>query len=159
MERSPDVTCTYQQTHKEGLNHEKITYSIQKQVHLNVHKIYGIKKDIHFIHGRLSLTAVLQHYLSKNDEIRKPFRVCITLGFSLGILTIRSLSSQSRASQIRSKCSKFTLSTNSWYNSPIVLGRMPVALAKSACVHLISPSLVDSKILIIRHCSFRYKIA
>ena len=47
------------------------------------------------------------------------------------------------------KCSKFTLSTNSWYNSLIVFGRMPVALAKSACVHLSSPSFVDSKILII----------
>jgi hypothetical protein len=39
-----------------------------------------------------------------------------------------------------------------------VLGLIPVALAKSACVHLTSPSLVDSKILIIHRRSFRYKI-
>lgn len=104
------------------------------------------------------MTVVLQHYLPI-DEIRQPFLVCKILGLSSGTRIINSLSSQSRASQIRSRCSRFTLSTNSWYNSLIVFGRMPVALAKSACVHLSSPSFVDSKILIIHHCSFRYKIA
>lgn len=102
-------------------------------------------------------TVVLQHYLS--DEIREPVLVCSILGFSSGTRIINSSSSQFRASQMRSKCSKFTLSTNSWYNSLIVFGRMPVALANSACVHLSSPSFVDSKILIIRRRSFRYKIS
>ena len=105
------------------------------------------------------MTAVLQHYLSDVDEIREPFLVCRTFGLPSGTRTINSSSLQSRASQMRSKCSRFTLSTNSWYNSLIVFGRMPVALAKSACVHLSSPSLVDSKILIIRRRSFRYKIS
>ena len=105
------------------------------------------------------MTAVLQHYLSDDDEIREPFLVCRTFGLSSGTRTINSSSLQPRASQMRSKCSRFTLSTNSWYNSLIVFGRMPVARAKSACVHLSSPSLVDSKILIIRCCSFRYKIS
>ena len=105
------------------------------------------------------MTAALQHYLSDDDEIREPFLVCRTFGLSSGTRTINSSSLQSRASQMRSKCSRLTLSTNSWYNSLIVFGRMPVALAKSDCVHLSSPSLVDSKILIIRRRSFRYKIS
>ena len=62
---------------------------------------------------------------------------------------IRSDSSHPSASQIRSRCSRFTLSAISWYRSLIVEGRMPVALARSACDHLRSPSRVDSKILII----------
>ena len=108
--------------------------------------------------GRLSLAIVLQHYFC-NGRIREPFLVCTTLGFLSGSLTIRSSSLQFRASHMRSRCSKLTLSANSWYNSLIVFGRIPVALARSACVHLISPSLVDNKILITRHRSFRYKIS
>lgn len=100
---------------------------------------------------------MLQHYLSV-DEFREPFLVCMIFGFSSGTRTINSFSSHPRASQIRSKCSKLTLSVNSWYNSLIVFGLIPVALAKSACVHLHSPSLVDNKILIIRCRSFHYKI-
>ncbi len=104
------------------------------------------------------MTSVLQHYLS-DGEIREPFRVCIILGFSSGTYSISSSSLQFRASHIRLKCLKFTLSANPWYNSLIVLGRIPVALARSACVHLISPSFVDNKIFIIRRRSFRYKIS
>ena len=126
-------------------------------MNLDMHKICGIKKRRSWIE-RLFMTAVLQHYPSVDDEIREPFLVCSTLGLSSGTRTINSSSLQFRASHIRSKCFKFTLSTNSWYNSLIVFGRMPVALAKSACVHLSSPSLVDSKILIIHCRSFPYKI-
>ena len=92
---------------------------------------------------------MLQHYLSLDGETKEPFLVCMTFGCSSGTHTINSSSLQFRASQIRFKCSRFTLSTNSWYNSLIVFGRISVALAKSACVHLSSPSFVDSKILII----------
>ena len=130
------------------------------QIYIQFFYVYAkdlqYKKDVRFMNV-FFITVVLQHYLS-NDEIREPFLVCITLGLSLGTLTINSSSRQSRASHMRSKCSKLTLSTNSWYNSLIVFGRIPVALAKSACVHLISPSLIDNKILIIRRRSFRYKI-
>ena len=101
---------------------------------------------------------VLQHYLWLDDEIREPFFVCTTLGSESGTLLINSSSWQSKASQIKSRCSRLTLPANSWYKSLIVFGQMPVALAKSACVHLISPSFADSKILIIRHRSFHYKI-
>lgn len=104
------------------------------------------------------MTVVLQHYLS-DGEMREPFLVCTILGFSSGTRTINSPSLQWRASHIRSSCSRLTLSVISWYKSLIVFGRMPVALARSACVHLSSPSFVDNKILIIRRCSFRYKIA
>jgi hypothetical protein len=103
------------------------------------------------------VAEALQHYLPI-DEIRAPFFVCTIFGCLFGTHTISSSSSQFKASQIRSKCSKFTLSAISWYNSPIVLGRIPVALAKSACVHLASPSFIDSKILIICRCSFRCNI-
>lgn len=103
-----------------------------------------------------SLVIVLQHYLP--CEIVDPAFVWVTLGCSSGTLTISSSSSQSNASHMRSRCSRFTLSTNSWYNSLIVLGLIPVALAKSAWVHLTSPSFVDSKIRIIRCRPFRYKI-
>lgn len=101
------------------------------------------------------LMPALQRYVASGS--RKSFAY-FALELPSGTLTISSSSSQFRASQIISRCSRFTLSTNSWYNSLIVLGRMPVALARSACVIFRSPSLVDSKILIIRHCSFRYKI-
>lgn len=70
-------------------------------------------------------------------------------GSLLGIRTKISLISQSNASHIKSKCSKFILSAISWYRSLIVDGLIPVFRARSACVHLSSPSLVDSKILII----------
>lgn len=103
------------------------------------------------------LTSVLQHYLP-DGKIREPFLVCTILGSSSGTRTINSSSLQLRASHIRSNCSRLTLSHISWYKSLIVLGRMPVTLARSACVHLISPSLVDNKILIIRRRSFHYKI-
>lgn len=103
------------------------------------------------------MTSVLQHYLS-DGEIREPFLVCTMLGVSSGTYTISSSSLQFRASQIRLKCLRFTLSANPWYNSLIVLGRIPVTLARSACVHLSSPSFVDNKIFIIRRRSFRYKI-
>lgn len=75
-----------------------------------------------------------------------------------GIRTINSSSSQSSASHIRSRCSRFTRSASSWYNSLIVFGRIPVARARSACVSLSSPSFFDSKIFIIRHCSFRFNL-
>ena len=83
---------------------------------------------------------------------------CCVFGGTVRVLTlvslfssriIRSDSSHPSASQIRSRCSRFTLSAISWYRSLIVEGRMPVALARSACDHLRSPSRVDSKILII----------
>ena len=104
------------------------------------------------------MTSVLQHYLS-DGEIREPFLVCTMLGVSSGTYYISSSSLQFRASQIRLKCLRFTLSANPWYNSLIVFGRMPVTLARSACVHLSSPSFVDNKIFIMRRRSFRYKIA
>lgn len=97
----------------------------------------------------------LQRYVTPDS--RKQFAFFVFEPLS-GDRTISSSRLQCRASQILSRCSRFTLSTNSWYNSLIVFGRMPVALAKSACVIFRSPSLVDSKILIIRHCSLRYKI-
>lgn len=65
-----------------------------------------------------------------------------------GTFTISSLRLQWSALQIRSKCSRFTLSAISWYNSPIVFGLIPVLLANSACVILCSPNRVLSKILI-----------
>lgn len=117
---------------------------------------YNIQQKGYLYTGYLLPVSVLQHYLP--DEIMVPLFVWVIFGVLSGTRTINSLSSQFRASQIRSKCSRLTLSTNSWYNSFIVFGRIPVALARSACVHLISPSFVDSKILIIRCCSFRYKI-
>lgn len=88
----------------------------------------------------------------------EPLMVCTILASVFGSLTINSSSEQSSASQIRSRWSKFTLSTISWYNSLIVVGRMPVFLARSACVHFRSPNREESKILIIRHCSFRYNL-
>lgn len=78
-----------------------------------------------------------------------PCRVWQTFALSSGTRTISSSSSQSRASHIKSKCSRFTLSASSWYNSLIVFARMPVRLERSACVNLSSPSFFDSKILII----------
>lgn len=57
--------------------------------------------------------------------------------------------SQSRASQIKSRCSRLTRSISSWYISLMVDGRMPVLRARSACVQRNSPSFLDSKILII----------
>ena len=104
------------------------------------------------------MTSVLQHYLS-DCEIREPFLVCTMLWFSSGTYSISSSSLQFKASQMRLICLRFTLSANPWYNSPIVLGRMPVTLARSACVHLSSPSFLDNKIFIMRRRSFRYKIA
>lgn len=118
---------------------------------------YAGKKDVRLMNV-FFMTAVLQHYLS-DGEIREPFLVCTILDFLSGTRTINSSSLQWRASHIRSNCSKLTLSVISWYKSLIVFGRMPVTLARSACVHLSSPSFVDNKILIIRRCSFRYKIA
>ena len=53
------------------------------------------------------------------------------------------------ASQIKSRCSRLTRLASSWYSSLIVVGLMPVTLASSACVQRISPSFLDSKILII----------
>lgn len=103
------------------------------------------------------LAVVLQHYLP--DEIKDPALVWVIFECLFGTLTINSLSSQFKASHMRSRCSRLTLSTNSWYKSLIVLGLIPVTLAKSAWVHLASPSFVDSKILIIRRCSFRFKIS
>ncbi len=83
----------------------------------------------------------------------------------LGMYSSMSVISQSRASQIKSKCSRFIRSHKQLYISLIVLGRIFVARARSAWLHLSSPSLVDSLILIISstllcmiHCSIsRYK--
>ena len=72
--------------------------------------------------------------LSINYEIIEPFLVCTILGVLFGTLTINSSSSQFKASQIRSNCSKLTLSANSWYNSLIVLGLIPVALAAPSAI-------------------------
>lgn len=73
---------------------------------------------------------------------------------SFGTRTIKSVKSQPSTSQILSSCSRLTRVVTSWYNSLIVLGRMPVLRARSACVHLSSPSRVDSNILNYKPVSF-----
>ena len=102
------------------------------------------------------LLVALQHYFL--GKINVPVFVWFIFGSWSGTLIINSSNRHSSASQIKSKCSSFTLSANSWYNSLIVFGRIPVARAKSACVHRNSPNLVDSKILIIYHCPFHHTL-
>ena len=75
--------------------------------------------------------------------------ISLTLISALGMRIMRSVMSQSRASQIRSMWSMLTRSANSWYKSLMVAARIPVDLARSAWVHRRSPSRVESKIRII----------
>lgn len=77
------------------------------------------------------------------------FRGSSDLAVLFGIRTMISSRSQSRALQIKSRCSRFTRSHNSWYISLIVDALIPVALDRSACVQRSSPNFLDSKILII----------
>ena len=65
-----------------------------------------------------------------------------------GTYSMRSEISHSNTSQILSTWSRFIRVTNSWYHSLIVLGRIPVASARSFCVHLFSPRSRDKWILI-----------
>lgn len=78
---------------------------------------------------------------------------------SFGTRTIKSVNSQPSTSQILSSCSRLTRVATSWYNSLIVLGHMPVLRARSACVHLSSPSRVDSNILIIGQSPLWWSLA
>lgn len=117
----------------------------------NVIKIYDSKKT--FLTNVFFLGASVAALIAPSQ--RNTFAYFALLS---GIRTISSSSVQFNTPQIRSRCSRLTLSTNSWYNSLIVFGRIPVIRARSACVIFRSPSLVDNKILIIRHCSFHYKI-
>ena len=66
----------------------------------------------------------------------------------------RSPTSQSRALQILSRCSRLTRSTSSLYSSLMVAALIPVARARSAWVQRLSPRRVDSRILIMLR-SFR----
>ena len=92
-----------------------------------------------------------QAFKSKYKDYSFVFRVrgatLLTLELLLGVRTIMSLNLQSNTSQIKSSCSRLTLSVISWYKSLIVFGRIWVARDKSICVHLRSPSSLDNKIL------------
>ncbi len=72
----------------------------------------------------------------------------IQMSLQAAIEKLASGGSQPKTSQILSRCSRLTRSAISWYRSLMVLARMPVRLARSACVHFLSPRSVDNRILI-----------